>query len=121
MWSGIETKQIVAEVGGKIVGFVEYCKTVNPHEEVVLTTTDFAVLPEFQTHGIGKALIDELKQIAKKMSLSKLYMSTTSNNIPSIMFHLKNGAKIDHVEEIEEEPERWGIKGKYSIAFVYYL
>ncbi|MBU0898577.1 MAG: GNAT family N-acetyltransferase [Nanoarchaeota archaeon] len=121
-WEGLDVKKIVAEVDKRVVGFVEYCKTVNTHEEVVLMAVDFAVLPDFQAVGVGSRLFEELKKICKEMNLDKLYVSVTSNNIPSIMFHLKHGAKIHSVENMKkEEPKRWGIKGKQSMSFVYDL
>jgi N-acetylglutamate synthase-like GNAT family acetyltransferase len=96
-WKGISLEKLVAEVDKRIVGFVEFCKTVNPHEEVVLMVTDLAVIPEFQDQGIGSMFFKELKKVTKESGLTKLYVSVSSNNIPAIMFHLKNKAKINHI------------------------
>jgi ribosomal protein S18 acetylase RimI-like enzyme len=119
LWEGIEKNTLVAIVEGKVVGFLEYCKTVDPHERVSFSTVDFTVNPCFQGLGVGKALFENVIKIARKEGIEKVYASTAANNLPTILFHLKNGAEIHGVESIGTPVERWGIKTDKSVSFVY--
>lgn len=121
-WKNLRKETIVAEVGGEIVGFVEYVMGLDPHESPSVTVSDFAVLPEYSGMGIGTALIGEVKKVAKKMGFSTVYSSITIDNIQALIFHLKNGAKIFSVKDTGSKGKgRWGIPTEYSLAFVYKL
>jgi ribosomal protein S18 acetylase RimI-like enzyme len=110
----------VAEVEGRIVGTAEYQVGVDPHESLTLTVTDLGVLPEFQGMGVGGALVDELKRIGKKEGVERVYVSTTIDNIPAMVFHLTHGAKVFHVREDNwDGTGRWGIPTRFDIAFEY--
>lgn len=57
---------LVAEVEGRIVGFILFTK-VRIGEAIELALAPLAVLPEFQKKGIGSALIQEGHKIARRM------------------------------------------------------
>ena len=122
MWENIERYTIVASIGEKVVGFLEYHIGVDPHEQPAIMVTDFAVLPEYQGCGIGTKLFEELKRRARKKRIKKIYVNTSCDNIPAIIYHLKRGAKIFSIKELEERKKgRWGIPRMYEFSFLYEL
>ena len=119
-WKSIKSNTLVAEINRKVVGFVEYARGIDPHEEPAMTVTDLGVLPEHQNAGVGYKIFDKLKEIAKSEGFGKIYVSSTSDNIPALMFHLKNGAKIFSIKETgSKKIGRWGIPTNYDFSFVY--
>ena len=61
----------VAELDGKIIGSVMYCKSKltdeNGNEKQVLTMGPLCVLPEYQRKGVGKALLEHTFAKAAEM------------------------------------------------------
>lgn len=61
----------VAELGGRIVGSVMYCKSrlrdENGCEKNILTMGPLCVMPDCQRQGIGKALLEHTFEKAKEM------------------------------------------------------
>lgn len=57
---------LVAEEDGKIVGHIMFTRA-HVGQEVVLALAPLSVLPEYQTRGIGSALIEEGHKIAKNL------------------------------------------------------
>jgi ribosomal protein S18 acetylase RimI-like enzyme len=119
-WRHIKTNSLAAEVDKKIVGFVEYSMGIDPHEQPAISVTDLAVLPDYQGIGVGVEIFNKLKEIGKREGFKRIYISTTIDNIPTIIFHLRNGAKIFNLKETDSKSKgRWGIPTKYDISFVY--
>jgi len=61
----------VAELGGRIVGSVMYCKAKlrdeNGNEKNILTMGPLCVMPDCQRQGIGKALLEHTFEKAREM------------------------------------------------------
>lgn len=58
---------LVAEIGGKIVGFIMFSRAY-VGQVTVLALAPLAVLPEFQNQGTGSLLVRQGHQIARKLS-----------------------------------------------------
>lgn len=62
----------------------------------LLYVSDMAVLPTYQSKGIGSLLLKEIIHLAKKMNLDSIYLGTTKAR----KFYEKNGFQfIKHVAE----------------------
>ncbi len=72
---------LVAEINGSIVGFGE----IIPAKCELLA---LYVSPDFKRHGVGKAILRELEQIAREMSVSYLEMDSS---LTAEAFYLANG------------------------------
>jgi len=120
VWDNIKTYKIVASLEEELIGFLEYHIGVDPHEQPAIMVTDVAVLPEYQGYGVGTKLFEELEKRAKEKDIKRIYVSTSCDNIPAIIYHLKRGAKIFSVKELEEKKKgRWGIPRAYDFSFLY--
>lgn len=86
---------LVAEVGGRIVGFALFF----PNYSTFLTKPgiyleDIFVLPDYRGQGIGKALLIAVAKIAIARDAGRLEWSVLDWNQPAIDFYEKMGAKI---------------------------
>jgi len=96
---------LIAEVNGKAVGFIVF--TQQTKEEGWLNV--MGVLPQYQRLGIGTGLLDALVEISKKRKIKKLHLTTSNENVPGLMFYMKNGFKIVRVRR--DAYRRYGICG----------
>jgi len=72
---------LVAEIDGKVSGLVHYtfqASTWAPNNFCLLE--DLFVDPAVRGHGVGRALIDAVKEIALKSGSSRLYWNTDAAN-----------------------------------------
>lgn len=60
---------LVAEVGGELAGHILFTKAMVGQDEV-LALAPLSVLPQYQRHGVGAALIKEGHRIARKLGFS---------------------------------------------------
>lgn len=86
---------IVAECADQVVGFALFF----PNYSTFLTKPgiyleDLFVLPEFRGHGIGKALLASLAQVALSRGCGRLEWSVLDWNEPSIAFYKRMGAAV---------------------------
>lgn len=51
------------------------------------------IMPEYNRRGIGKAIIENFNEKAKKLNIDSILACISSLNEKSIRFHLKNGFK----------------------------
>jgi predicted N-acetyltransferase YhbS len=69
---------VVAVYDGKIIGNVVYCKsaikTDDGNEYEVLGLGPISVLPEYQSKGIGKRMIEHTKQLARAMGFCAILL-----------------------------------------------
>ena len=76
---------VVAEIGGKIVGFGEVAPQTNE-------LTAMYVDPNFKRRGIATAILKRLESLAREESLKYLQLSSSLTAVP---FYLKNGFKVE--------------------------
>ena len=86
---------IVAEYDGQGVGFALYFpsySTFSGRQKLYLE--DLYVKPDFRGHGIGKALLAALAEIAKVRGYARMEWSVLDWNEPAIRFYESLGAEI---------------------------
>lgn len=66
-----EAESLVAVVGDRIVGVVEYVT-----REASIYVRGLAVHPEFRRQGVARAMLSEVARVARQLKLSKLNLST---------------------------------------------
>ena len=101
----------VCEIDGKLLGTVildtkqppEYRKIkwqvrANHSEALVIHT--LCVHPEYSGSGIGSAIVDFAKCLAKEKNCLAIRLNTTERNVHAAHLYLKNGFLITAVEKI---------------------
>jgi phosphinothricin acetyltransferase len=99
---------IVAEYDGKVVGFGMYSEF--RFREAYKSTVEHSVYVDKEYHGkgIGKLLLLELIQIAKKQNLHTMIAVIDSENQSSVEFHEKYGFKtVGIIKESGFKFDRW--------------
>lgn len=86
---------LLLEQEGTPLGFASY----NKLEEAAFKLQKLYVLPETQGMGIGKALLDKVKQLVKEEGASALHLNVNKNN-KAIRFYEKQGFTIYKEEQI---------------------
>ena len=88
---------IVAEKDNEIIGFCRYRignNYKNEYPEVDCELCALYVKPEEKRKGIGKALIEYVKNEFRKNNLNKMIIWCFKNNYPSRVFYEKMGGKL---------------------------
>ena len=99
---------IVAEYEGKVVGFGMYSEF--RFREAYKFTVEHSVYVDKEYHGkgIGKLLLQELIQLAKKQNLHTMIAVIDSENQSSVEFHEKYGFKtVGIIKESGFKFDRW--------------
>lgn len=99
---------IVAEYGGKVIGFGMYSEF--RFREAYKFTVEHSVYVDKEYHGkgIGKLLLQELIQLAKKQNLHTMIAVIDSENQSSVEFHEKYGFKtVGIIKESGFKFDRW--------------
>ena len=99
---------IVAECDGKVVGFGMYSEF--RFKEAYKFTVEHSVYVsnEYNGKGIGKMLLAELIQIAKKQNLHTMIAVIDAENQSSVDFHKKFGFKtVGIIKESGYKFDRW--------------
>ncbi len=78
----------VADVDGKIVGFVTTVETLAMDQpNGYIKVNGLAVLPEFQHHGIGKMLMERVEKLAHERKLSLIGLASGFQRIGAHEFY----------------------------------
>lgn len=86
---------IVAECGGKAVGFALFFHNYSTFlTKPGIYLEDLFVLPEFRRMGIGKAMLAYLAQLAVSRDCGRLEWSVLDWNEPAISFYKTMGASV---------------------------
>ncbi len=86
---------LVAEVNGKIVGMALYYYGYSSWKGSMLYLDDLIVKETSRKHGIGKKLMDELIDIAKKEKISQMRWHVLDWNEKAINFYKKYPVTFD--------------------------
>lgn len=78
-------------MGGKIQGFITYY--INAESEVFYIPL-IAVLPEYQHSGIGKQMMDSLKEKLDGEKINKIQLEVYKDNEKAYNFYTSNGFEI---------------------------
>lgn len=111
LWGGVEIiskdhiyniltlPNIVAESGGKPAGFITYAKEGKECEIV-------AIYSEVEGQGIATALINRVKEQAKREGYKRVWLMTTNDNTRALRFYQKRGFIIAAVRTNVMEAQR---------------
>ena len=84
----------VYEENSEVLGCIfALCKISGSKEEIYIN--EMAVLPERQGHGIGKQLLNAVKDYSKEKGLAGIVLYT-SEYAPAAKFYEKNGFKLSN-------------------------
>lgn len=98
-----KTKYFIAEIEGKIVGYIQWVEKSGFRKEVVLELEQMAVLPIEQGKGIGTALINRsLPMISEELSkrgstIKHILVTTRDDNFAKNLYHKTLNAKTEVV------------------------
>lgn len=99
---------IVAEVDGKVYGFANCVVHENTWEALpVCYLEDFFVLPSARGHGVGRALLEWLRNAMRAEGWSRLYWMTQRDNAQARRLYDHFAAADDHVRYVvrDKPPE----------------
>ncbi|NEQ38533.1 MAG: GNAT family N-acetyltransferase [Okeania sp. SIO3I5] len=89
------TSILLAEVGGKAVGFASYHRIYSTFlAKPGIWLDDLYLKAEYRGQKIGKALMTHLYQIAEETGCGRIDWTVNINNFQGINFYEKIGAKI---------------------------
>jgi len=90
-----DVKTMAVYANGKRAGYMDFLFTIDPEEEMSIQFWETAIHPKFQGAGLFSAMIEKLKQIAKKNNVKRLYVSNENDNLPAIIAnHMLGGKNI---------------------------
>lgn len=97
----LKLPNVVGVRGGKTLGFASYAKEGAECEIVALYAGE-------EKQGLGTALIERVKEAAKKDGCHRLWLMTTNDNTNALRFYQKRGFVISEVRTnmIEESRKR---------------
>ncbi|MBI4035831.1 GNAT family N-acetyltransferase [Candidatus Daviesbacteria bacterium] len=78
---------LVGEYEGKVVAMGAFKK----NSDEISETKRMRVHPDYQRHGFGTAIIQELEKRAKKLGFKKMILNTSEKWIKAQSFYTKNG------------------------------
>lgn len=84
---------IVADMVGETVGWAALEAGQNK-------ITDLWVLPNFQRHGVGSALLSELEQQVVKRAFDEIDLETHAKNVPALSFFKKHQYAVSGLKSV---------------------
>ena len=72
----------VAEIGGKIAGYIGILGVLDE-----LEVTNVATLPEFRRRGVGRALVSALLDYAREENFRRVTLEVRESNAPAIALY----------------------------------
>ncbi len=95
---------IVAERDGKLVGFCHYLFHRSTSRLAhVCYLQDLFTAPDYRGHGIGRALIERVAEIAKESGSSRVYWLTHTTNTPGRTLYDKVAKNLGFIQYVREE------------------
>ncbi|MDH3730416.1 MAG: GNAT family N-acetyltransferase [Acidimicrobiia bacterium] len=85
------TVAVSATDEGEPVGWAWGHRLRRPDGRWMLLLYELDVLPEWQRRGIGKALVDEMKQIAIDTGCTAMWLVTEHDNAPALATYRSSG------------------------------
>lgn len=108
---------IVAEINGEVVGFCRFIDSNIYSSDISIADCELMALyvkPDRKRNGIGKKLIEYVKEYFKSIGKTKMVLWCLKDNEPSKIFYEKMGGKI-----IRERPITIGNKEYAEVCFLY--
>lgn len=94
---------LVGEIDGEIVATGGY----KPYNDKTIKIERVSAHTKFRRLGLASQLFESLLLEAKKTGYKRVVLETTSDWNQAILFWLKNGFRITHVEDIGAWSETW--------------
>jgi len=88
-----ELPAFAAKLENAIIGFISFSET---NDAVIVAA--LGVLPQYQSSGVGRSLIEEVEAEAKKMRKKRLLVSTSDDDLPALAFYQSLGFQIYEVK-----------------------
>jgi ribosomal protein S18 acetylase RimI-like enzyme len=83
----------LAKVEDRVVGFISFSPTSD-----ALIVVALGVLPEYQCCGIGSRLVKEVECEARRLGKSRVFVSTSNDDLPALSFYQSRGFHIYEVK-----------------------
>jgi ribosomal protein S18 acetylase RimI-like enzyme len=83
----------IAKTKEALIGFVS---TGEIDDEILIVA--LGVLPEYQSLGVGKALVKKVEDAAFRMKKKRLFVSTSNDDLPALGFYQSIGFQIYEVK-----------------------
>lgn len=97
-----EKEVFVAVVGNKVVGYITFDNKLWSRDTIFVD--ELAVDRGYRNKGIGKQLLDRVKDKAKKERVRRIFLDTEKTNRKAIKFYLKNGfKKSGYINDMHKE------------------
>jgi GNAT superfamily N-acetyltransferase len=94
---------IVAEREGKIVGICHYLfHRSTSRLTPVCYLQDLFTAPDYRGHGIGRALIERVYELAKDSGSTRVYWLTHSTNTPGRTLYDKVGKNLGFIQYVSD-------------------
>lgn len=117
-----DVKTMTVRVDGQNAGFLDFLFTMDSEEDMAIQFWETAIHPRFQGFGIFSAMIDRLKEIARKNNVKRLYVYRENDNLSAIVADYMLGGKILYARNMSKEKRgRFGIPRRNDLAVVYEL
>lgn len=94
---------IVAERDGKLAGFCHYLfHRSTSRLEPVCYLQDLFTAPDYRGHGIGRALIERVSELARQSNTSRVYWLTHTTNTPGRTLYDKVAKNLGFIQYVRE-------------------
>ena len=88
---------LIAELSGTKVGFLScYCQQLLHHGGLVGEIQEMYVIPEFRSQKIGNKLLEKLIEIARKLNVLQIEVTSNAKREAAHNFYLKSGFAFTH-------------------------
>jgi len=88
-----ELPAYVAKVENNIIGFISFTEA----DDTVIIVA-LGMLPQYQSAGVGRSLIEKVEGEAKRMLKKRLLVSTSNDDLPALAFYQSLGFQIYEVK-----------------------
>ena len=88
-----ELSAYAAKVENNIIGFISFTET---NDAVIIVA--LGILPQYQSCGVGRSLIEKVEVEAKRMPKKRLLVSTSNDDLPALAFYQSVGFQIYEVK-----------------------
>ncbi len=99
---------LVAELNGKVVGFATYGPFRAGAGYAFCREHTIRVIPDARGHGLGRALMEGLEEIARSEKVHVLIAGISSENPTAIAFHAALGfSEVGRMPQVGRKWDRW--------------